>query len=171
MNLLLKQKLSLCFSLLLSSFFLFGLCFCTNKKTKLKITRSETFFNNLSGEPENLHPIRSTDYYSSVVRNTIFWNPFLQRNKDTYEWESGLAKKWEISQDGKTFTFEFYDNLKWSDGKALTVQDVKFSFEAYRNPEYGGIRYLPYFEKMDSAQILSDKKIQFKVKESLFWKF
>ena len=149
---------------------MFGLFSCTNKKTKLHIKRSETFFNNLSGEPENLHPIRSTDYYSSVVQSYIL-ESLLQRNKDTYEWEPSLAKKWKISPDGKTFTFEIFDNLKWSDGEALTVQDIKFSFEAYRNPEYGGIRYLPYFEKMDSVKILSDKKIQFTVKEAYFGNF
>ena len=165
----LKPFLYFHLNLLFFGLFLTG-CSCSNDKPKLKIIRSETFFNNLSGEPENLHPIRSTDYYSSVVQYYIL-ESLLQRNKDTYEWEPGLAKKWEISPDGKTFTFEFYDSLKWSDGKALTVQDVKFSFEAYRNPEYGGIRYLPYFEKMDSAQILSDKKIQFKVKESYFGNF
>ena len=157
--------------LLLSSILFIGLCFCTNNKPPLKINRSETFFKNLtSGEPENLHPIRSTDYSSSVVQSYVL-ETLLQRSKDTYEWGPALAKKWEISPDGKTFTFELHDNLKWSDGKALTTQDVKFSFEAYRNPEYGGIRFLPYFEKMDSAQVLSDKKIKFKVKEPYFGNF
>ncbi len=145
-------------------------CSCTDNSPKLKIARSETFFNNLSGEPSNLHPIRRGDYYSSVVQSYIL-ESLLQRNSDTYEWEPSLAKTWEISPDGKTFTFELHDNLRWSDEKALTVQDVKFSFEAFKNPEYGGIGFLPYFEKMDSAKILSDKKIQFKVKEPYFGNF
>ena len=55
--------------------------------------------------------------------------------------------------------------------KTLTTQDIKFSFEAYRNPEYGGIAYLSYYEKMGSVKILSDKKIQFKVKETYFKNF
>lgn len=143
---------------------------CLNNKDNLRIIRSETFFNNLKGEPENLHPIKSTDYYSSVIQSYIL-ESLLERNKDNYEWESLLAKKWEISPDGKTFTFELYDNLKWSDGKALTAHDVKFSFEAYRNPKYGGIRYIPYFEKMESAKVLSDTKIQFRVKELYFGNF
>ena len=164
---MLKQNFFLIFTLLLSGG---DLSSCTKKKTKLKIARSETFFNNLGTEPENLHPIRSTDVASSAIQGYIL-ESLLQRNKDTYEWESSLAKKWEISPDGKTFNFELFDNLKWSDGKALTTKDIKFSFEAYRNPEYGGISYLPYFEKIDSTKILSDKKIQFKVKEPYFGNF
>ena len=136
----------------------------------LQIKRSETFFNNLHGEPENLHPIRSVDYYSAVVQYYIM-ESLLQRNDNTYEWEPMLAKKWEISPEGKTFTFELYEDLKWSDGKDLTAQDVKFSFEAYKNPKYGGIHRLSSYEKMDSVDILSDGKVQFKVKEPYFGNF
>ena len=143
---------------------------CVKNKVHLKINRAETYFNNLSGEPENLHPIKSTDYYSSVVQYYIL-ESLLQRDEDTYEWKSNLAKTWSISADGKTFTFELFDNLKWSDGKDLTVQDIKFSFNAFRNPEYGGIRHLPYFEQMESVKILNKKKIQFKVKEPYFGNF
>lgn len=150
--------------------FLLSACSCSNNKTQLKITRTETFFNNLGSEPETLHPIRSTDAYSAVIQSYIL-ESLLQRNKDSYEWEPSLAKKWKVSPDGRFFTFELHDNLKWSDGKALTTRDIKFSFTAYKNPEYGGIRSLPYFEKIDSAKILSDKKIQFKVKEPYFGNF
>ena len=149
--------------------FIASLPYCS-KKTNLKINRSETYFNNLEGEPENLHPIKSTDYYSSVVQFHIL-ESLLERDEDTYKWKPSLAKSWSISPDGKTFTFELFNNLKWSDGKDLTVQDIKFSFEAYRNPEYGGIRYLPYFEKMESVEILNDKTVSFKTKEAYFGNF
>ncbi|MCY4321614.1 MAG: ABC transporter substrate-binding protein, partial [Bdellovibrionaceae bacterium] len=141
-----------------------------SKKPTLKIKRAETYFNNLGGEPSNLHPIKSTDLYSSIVQYYIL-ESLLNRNEDTYEWESNLAKKWSISPDGKSFSFELFENLKWSDGEDLTVKDIKFSFEAYRNPEYGGIRYLPYFEKMESVKILDEKTIQFKIKEPYFKNF
>ena len=166
----LKNKLKLALFVLL--LFLMGLnsASCTKNKINLKINRAETYFNNLSGEPENLHPIKSTDYYSSIVQSYIL-ESLLQRDPDTYEWKPNLAKAWSISLDGKIFTFELFDNLKWSDGKDLTVQDIKFSFTAFRNPEYGGIRFLPYFEQMESMEILDDKTVQFKVKEPYFGNF
>lgn len=45
----------------------------------------------------------------------------------------GLAEKWEISPDGKTVTFTIRDDAKWSDGKPLTVEDVKFSCEYWKD--------------------------------------
>ncbi len=151
-----------------ASVFFIWLCSCSGPE--LRILREETFFNNLDGQPENLHPIRSTDTYSSIVQSHIL-ESLLQRNSNTYQWEPQLARHWSISPDGQTFTFELYDNLKWSDGQDLTTKDIEFSFLAYKNPKYGGIRYLSYFEKMDSVKILSRTKIQFKVKSPYFKNF
>lgn len=40
-----------------------------------------------------------------------------------------LAETWEISEDGKTFTFKLYPNAKWSDGKSVTAEDVQFYYD------------------------------------------
>ena len=143
---------------------------CINSKHNFRIYKEETFFNNLGAEPENLHPIKSTDYYSSVIQSHIL-ESLLERDDDTYEWEPSVAKKWSVSPDGKTMTFEIFDNLQWSDGKPLTARDIQFSFSAFTNPAYGGIRHLPYYEKIKSAVVLSDTKIQFEVKEPYFGNF
>jgi len=141
---------------------------CINSKHNFRIYKKETFFNNLGAEPENLHPIKSTDYYSSVIQSHIL-ESLLVRNDDTYEWEPSLAKEWSVSP--KTMTFEIFDNLQWSDGKPLTTKDIAFSFSAFTDPAYGGIRSLPYYEKIKSATVLSDTKIQFEVKEPYFGNF
>ena len=135
-----------------------------------RFKKSETFYRNLRTEPESLHPIKSSDLYSRRIHDHIL-ESLLNRNPDTYEWEPGLAEKWEISPDGKTLAFSLYKDLKWSDGKPLTAGDVKFSFEAYKNPEYGGAHYLPYYEKIKSAEAPDDYRIAFHVKEVYFGNF
>ncbi len=40
-----------------------------------------------------------------------------------------LAEKWEMSADGKTYTFFMNKNAEWSDGKPVTAQDVVFTFD------------------------------------------
>ena len=95
----------------------------------------------------------------------------LQRNLNTYKLEPSLAKRWEKSPDGKTFIFYLHKGLKWSDGKPLTASDVKFSLDAYKDPSYGGIHRISYFENMDSAEVIDDWTIQFKVKKVYFQNF
>jgi peptide/nickel transport system substrate-binding protein len=42
--------------------------------------------------------------------------------------EPALAESWKIAPDGKQITFVLKNNLKWSDGQSLTVDDVLFTF-------------------------------------------
>lgn len=144
-------------------------CSCSNIPN-IHIIKSETFYNNLSGTPENLHPIRSTDSYSKIVQSYVI-ESLLERDSDTYKWKSSLAKKWKISRDGKIFTFYLYKDLMWSDGKRLTSQDVKFSLEAFKDPKYGGISYIPYFENLESIEIIDDYSFRVKTKNVYFGNF
>ncbi len=39
-----------------------------------------------------------------------------------------LAESWQVSEDGKTWTFKIRQGVKWQDGEALTADDVAFTF-------------------------------------------
>ncbi len=49
--------------------------------------------------------------------------------------EMGLAKKWEMSPDGLTWTFYLRTGVKFHDGVELTAKDVKFSLEQVMLPD------------------------------------
>jgi len=60
--------------------------------------------------------------------NMIF-DSLLERGEQGYiPW---LAEKWDISPDGKTYTFFLRQGVKWHDGKPMTAADVKFTFEYF----------------------------------------
>lgn len=50
-----------------------------------------------------------------------------------YRTRPDLAQKWEISPDGRTYTFSLVRNAKWHDGKPFTSADVKYTFEGIRD--------------------------------------
>ncbi|MEH1780217.1 MAG: ABC transporter substrate-binding protein [Nostoc sp.] len=50
------------------------------------------------------------------------------QNPITGKIEPDLAQSWEISDDKLKIVFTMRDNLKWSDGEPLTVDDVLFSY-------------------------------------------
>jgi peptide/nickel transport system substrate-binding protein len=41
--------------------------------------------------------------------------------------EPGLATSWDVSSDGKTYTFHLRQGVKWSDGQPFTADDVVFT--------------------------------------------
>lgn len=167
---LLKNHISTYFLIFIVAF-LFS-CTKTDKtsmpgKVHVKTDKQSTLFRNFGAEPENLHPIRSTDIYATRLQGYVL-DTLLERNLDTYEWESHLAEKWEVSKDHKVFTFTIRSNVKWHDGRPLTVKDVAFSFKAYKDPSFGGAHFLPYLENIESVEVLDKNRVQFKANKKYF---
>lgn len=48
---------------------------------------------------------------------------------DGYTLVPHIAKSWEVSEDGTTFTFHLRKGMKWSDGAPFTADDFVFAFE------------------------------------------
>src|SRR5580693_3397774 len=46
----------------------------------------------------------------------------------------GQAKDWNISPDGKTYTFHLQPGIKFSNGREVEAEDYVFSFERILNP-------------------------------------
>ena len=46
----------------------------------------------------------------------------------------GVAEKWDISEDGKVYTFHFRENAKWSNGDAVTANDFVMSYKRILTP-------------------------------------
>ena len=57
--------------------------------------------------------------YNSLVMN----NPFVNG-----EVIPDLAYAWEISPDGKTYTFHLHEGVKWHDGKPFSSEDVRYAY-------------------------------------------
>ena len=46
----------------------------------------------------------------------------------------GLAARWDISPDAKTYTFHLRTNAVWSTGEPITTEDVVYSWRRVVNP-------------------------------------
>ncbi|MBI2910256.1 MAG: hypothetical protein HYX92_21650 [Chloroflexi bacterium] len=48
-----------------------------------------------------------------------------------------LATSWQVSRDGKAYTFNLVKGAKWHDGAPVTAEDAKFTFDRIRDPQAG----------------------------------
>ena len=135
-----------------------------------KAPQGGTFLFNLGSEPTTLNPITSTDGYSRTVQGYVM-DSLMDRNEETYSFEPALAEKFEISKDGKEYTFTLRTGALWSDGKPVTVEDVKFSFDVIFDDKYAAANLRPYYENIEKAEIINPTTIKFTTKSKYFGNF
>jgi oligopeptide transport system substrate-binding protein len=94
------------------------------------------------GEPLSLDPHKA----SGTWENNIIGNMFIGLTTENGRAEPvpGMAERWEVSDDGRTWTF-FLRRAQWSDGEACDAHDFEFAFRRILDPEnlaeYAAILY------------------------------
>ncbi len=71
-----------------------------------------------------------------------------------------LAKRWEVSDDGLTWTFNLREGVKFHDGEPLTAEAVKKSIEAAA--ERGGASFI--WAPLDKIEVVDDLTVALKFK-------
>ena len=103
------------------------------KSTEVKKTKQEIVTASLS-DPKTFNLIVSNETSSGAVLTHLF-EGLVRLNPRTLEHEPMLAKSWEVSDDGKEWTFHLREGVKWSDGKKFSSDDVIFTFKAIYDPK------------------------------------
>lgn len=125
---------------------------------------------NLRGEPNTLHPITSTDLYARRIHD-LTMDCLAEHSFTTNEMEPHLAERWEISKDNKEFTFFMRKNAKFHDGKPVTAEDVKFSFDAIFEPKYEAAHLRPFYENIEKVEVIDPYTVKFFAKNTYFKNF
>jgi len=85
-------------------------------------------------EPPNLDP---TGGAAAAIDEVVYANIFegLTRFASDGSILPALAKSWEISEDGLSYTFTLHENVTFHDGSELDATDVKFSLDRARSDD------------------------------------
>ena len=101
------------------------------------------------GNPKTFNPALANEI---PIVYTYTHESLIGENGITKELEAALAEKWEFSTDRRTITFTLRPDLKWSDGRPLTADDVVFTFQdIFFNPDIPS-------DAQDTFRIGKDKK-------------
>ncbi|MEO7318431.1 MAG: peptide ABC transporter substrate-binding protein [Chthoniobacteraceae bacterium] len=94
-------------------------------------------------EPESIDPALLTGQADGRIAYTLFEG--LTSFDQTGTPQPGVAERWDLSADAKTYTFHFRKNAKWSNGDPVTSEDFIRSWERTLKPatasEYAGQLY------------------------------
>jgi peptide/nickel transport system substrate-binding protein len=101
-------------------------------------------------DPPFFNPAMSSGISSFVAGSPVY--SALTRMDVAGNISGDLAKSYEISADGMTYTFHLHPNIEWHDGHPFSAEDVKFSLETVNtkvHPYRGAMNSIDKFEAVD----------------------
>ncbi len=103
-------------------------------------------------EPPNLDP---TGGAAGAIDSVLYSNVFegLTRFASDGAIVPGLAREWEISDDGLSYTFHLRDGVTFHDGTAMDADDVKFSLDRARADDSTNAQK-PLFAPIDTVEAI-----------------
>lgn len=80
-----------------------------------------------------LDPAIGYDWQNWSMIKSLF-DGLMDYEPGTYNLRTDLAESYDISEDGKTFTFKLRPGVKFHNGREMTADDVKYSIDRVVNP-------------------------------------
>ncbi len=96
--------------------------------------------------------VLNTQLTSAVTPLIIadLWASGLYKYDKTGAKKPQIASSWDISKDGKVYTFHLRPNLKWSDGKPFSSEDVAFTLKAFAQYNTYLVKVQPNIESIET---------------------
>ena len=111
----------------------------TESKKKNKDGDKKIFRRSTGSVIVGLNPILNTSAPDDAAHNLIA-EPLIRYvtgpDNTTIE-KPAAAESYEVSEDGKTYTFHLRKNMKWSDGKPFTAHDYAYTLKKMADPATG----------------------------------
>ena len=122
---------------LLSAFLVFAAALLVVGFTLSTSTDRRADFRFTNGaEPKTLDPQLATGDPEHRLLSAIF-EGLARLDARSLEPVPAVAESWEISADGKTYTFHLRADARWSDGHPVTAQDFCYSWRRLQEPSLG----------------------------------
>ena len=119
--------------------------------------RADTVVNRGNGaEPETLDPQKLTGVPEANIAYDLYEG--LATLDDHGNPTGGVAKSWDVSDDGKVYTFHLRDDAKWSNGDPITADDVVYSLRRIVDPKVAAEYAYIYAPILNADDINSGKE-------------
>ena len=121
-------------------------------------------------EPQSLdpHTVTATNDFRILVN---IYDGLVRYKDGTLEVEPALAESWDISEDGKTYTFKLREGVKFHDGADFNAEAVKFNFDRMLDENHPFYDTGPFplsfnFSSVDAVNVIDDHTVEFKLSEA-----
>ncbi len=164
-----SARFGLTVALIVSLSFIIG---CNPRETQIqKASREGIMIVGNGAEPSDLDPQTITGVPERNITATLF-EGLTRSDPETLEARPGVAKNWEVSKDGLTYTFHLREDVTWSDGEPLDAHDFYASWHRMLAPQLGSDNSDQLYDVVNAeafhkGQIKDFSKVGFRVIDDL----
>ena len=108
---------------------------------------------------------QATIGFSIVYQSPVFDFLVATNAAGNFDPSVSIAEKWETSPDGKTWTFQIRQGVKFHNGDPLTVDDVKFTLDMTVTPKNTAGRRADFVEFIDKVETSGSDKVIVRLKK------
>ena len=126
--------------LVLSLIFLLALTACNNGEKSESTgdsNENSTLIFGRAADSYSMDPQNANEIETWRVTKNIY-ETLVEYDGQTTEIVPKLAKSWKVSEDGKTWTFELQEGVKFHDGTDFNAEAVVYNFERMMDKEHPG---------------------------------
>ncbi|MFQ5881740.1 MAG: ABC transporter substrate-binding protein [Candidatus Methylomirabilales bacterium] len=84
-------------------------------------------------DPPSLDPVHITDTVSHAVASELF-DGLVAFDQDL-NIRPAIARRWAVSPDGRSYTFDLRPGVRFHNGREVTAEDFRYSFERLLHPQ------------------------------------
>jgi peptide/nickel transport system substrate-binding protein len=122
-----------------------------------------------TAEPKSLDPHLATSLNDFRILVNLY-EGLVRFRPGTLEPEPALAQGWEISADGRRYTFYLRRGVRFHDGSPFDAQAVKFNFERMLNEDHpfhhtGPFPLVFFFDKIEQIEVIDPDTVVLQLSE------
>lgn len=106
-------------------------------------TNGGTLIEGMVHNPMYINPILAGQNTTDEDISRLIYSSLLKYNDDL-ELVPDLAESYQVSEDGKTYSFILKENILFHNEEPLTIDDVLFTYQLIQNPEFKSPLYVNF---------------------------
>lgn len=118
------------------------------------------FYRGAYSEVSNTNPFTTTDGTALRIVLRFTHEALLDIDPVSGDLRPALAQSYQLSEDGRVAEFELRQDLEFSDGSPVTMEDVAFTMAIGCNPASGGSVQQAEMQAIEEFQALDDRRFK-----------
>ena len=123
-----------------------------------------TYSEGVIGQPQFINPLLMQYNQVDQDLSALIFNGLTSMDGQG-NLEPDLAKSWDVSEDGLSYTFRLRTDVRWHDGQPFSAEDVLFTISLMQDPEFPGAPYLKRLWQTVTVEQVDSYTVRFTLPE------